>query len=419
MVIPMATLAQAVITPAARIDAKPVLQRRPDGIWSRAETIRDQIHAAVGTVCSEQGLDALVAKSNPAAHPTWVKFECWVGRHDPMLTARTSATITIEPKPFHQFEFVYNITIDDNGKKTEHRNLVRCDKDLIRSIILHLLRHSTKPRVSTFQLRTWPWQLWRPQNKITALKRDWPALIPFIVGAIGLLTLQFGIGWVLLAGAALGFYFLSRRPVLVRSAGKPIVEPRSLIRADSWQTVVSGLGGDEQRIRHAFLRALDEAPITGLHHSVEHIWYWGLDGQEERDQLVVRFRRGIVYCQIHRYDEALYVGWDGQLNLGQWVEETVTQGMDRHSDCLARFTTVVPGTQIVTEYDITDLNCVMEWIHATLTQLLKKMMDERKIDQEIDFQILRGERKALTEAGKRESGARKTTGVMGRLRRTD
>jgi hypothetical protein len=244
-------------------------------------------------------------------------------------------------------------------------------------------------------------------------------LAAFGIGAVGFLTLEFGIGWVLLVGAALGLYLLSRRPVLVRSSGKPIAEPRNLVRADSWQTVVSGLGRDEQYFRETFLRALDEAPITGLCHRVEHIWYWGLDGQEERDQLVVSFRRGIIYCQIHRYDNELYVGWDGHLNIGQWVEETITQGLDRQSACLARATTVIPGTQAVTEYDITDLNCVMEWIHAKFIQILKKLMDERKIDQEIDFQILRGERKDLTQAGKRDTSVRKAAGVFGRLNRTN
>jgi hypothetical protein len=115
----MATLAEAIITPAARIDAKPVLQRRLDGIWPRAEGIRDEIHAALETVCSEQGVDALVIKSNPAVHPAWVKFESWVRQEDPMVTARTAVIITVNPKPFCHFEFVYEVEIDNKGKKKD------------------------------------------------------------------------------------------------------------------------------------------------------------------------------------------------------------------------------------------------------------------------------------------------------------
>jgi hypothetical protein len=47
----------------------------------------------------------------------------------------------------------------------------------------------------------------------------------------------------------------------------------------------------------------------------------------------------------------------------------------------------------------------MEWTHAQLTNLAKRLLEELKIDQEIDFNILRGERQGLT--GNREEPAKK------------
>ncbi len=106
--------------------------------------------------------------------------------------------------------------------------------------------------------------------------------------------------------------------------------------------------------------------------------------------------------------------------MGQWVEKTLAQGLDRESSQLVKVNTVEPGTQQVTEYDITDLSCVMEWTHAKLTKFVKDLMEERKIDQEIDFKILRGERQKLSapsESGGSQ-GKKVGGGLLGRLRRT-
>jgi hypothetical protein len=104
----------------------------------------------------------------------------------------------------------------------------------------------------------------------------------------------------------------------------------------------------------------------------------------------------MVFCQIYGYDQELYVGWDAHLNSGQWVEETVVTGIDKQTGALTQVNTVRPGFQRLTEYDIVDVNCLLEWTHLQLVQLLQRLMEERKIDQEIDFKILRGERQGLT-----------------------
>jgi hypothetical protein len=45
--------------------------------------------------------------------------------------------------------------------------------------------------------------------------------------------------------------------------------------------------------------------------------------------------------------------------------------------------------------DLIDLNSLTEWAHARIVQVLKQVMAERKLDQEIDFKIVRGERQSL------------------------
>jgi hypothetical protein len=51
----------------------------------------------------------------------------------------------------------------------------------------------------------------------------------------------------------------------------------------------------------------------------------------------------------------------------------------------------------VTEYDLIDLASVSEWTHARLVALIRRLLEENKIDQEIDFQITRGERRSLLQ----------------------
>ncbi len=190
----------------------------------------------------------------------------------------------------------------------------------------------------------------------------------------------------------------SRQRVAVRSAGKSDKEPRTLILYDSWQVVVFGAGASRETLRDRFLNVLQGAPISGLSFAIERLQYLGLDRLEERDQIVLTAGRGIVYCQIYQFGADLYIGWQSFLNRGKWVEQKLERGIDRDSNQRVELRTVVPGTQAPSEYDWMDLNCLMEWTHAEITSLTRQLLKELQIDQEIDFKIVRSERRLETEA---------------------
>ena len=98
------------------------------------------------------------------------------------------------------------------------------------------------------------------------------------------------------------------------------------------------------------------------------------------------------------------MGWDAHLNHGQWVEKTVDTGIHKESSEFTQVNTVESGWQQLTEYDVTDVNCLIEWTHTKLVQLVKRLMEEHNIDQEIDFTILRGERQDLTRPEQTSEG---------------
>src|SRR5262249_47396570 len=112
--------------------------------------------------------------------------------------------------------------------------------------------------------------------------------------------------------------------------------------------------------------------------------------------------------------------WDAHLNSGQWVEKTVATGVDKATGKLTQVNTVESGSQQLNEYDLIDLNLISEWTHARIVQLVQKLMEERKIEQEVDFKIIRGDRAGATRAGggapAGEGGARNA--VKRRLKRT-
>lgn len=204
------------------------------------------------------------------------------------------------------------------------------------------------------------------------------------------------LGILLIVSGVLGLFMIYRGPRLVRSAGRPLAEPHILSYLDAWQTIVFDAGNDADRIRQRALALFGHADQKRFTCSVERIWHWGLDEKIEREQIVLRHGRGVVFCQIYGYGSDLYVGWAAHLNVGTWRETAVASGIDRETGKRVNLMAVEPATQSTGEYDLVDLNCLLEWTHAQLTKVLKQYVKEREIDQEIDFTIIRGDRKDAT-----------------------
>ena len=395
----------AAASPALR-DVQPILERKPDSIWVRVEQTRDAICDALRQACEKEGFDALVIKSPPFVQPAWAKLECWIPKNPELgraVTERGSVVVTIEAKEFHRYQLEYSVTVHDRGWSKTYLRLRDFRPTHVDQFVRFLLARGPKPKLAALQLRTTPFKIWKPANKVNVLRTDWLKLIPVVltVWAVAFLSLplagMFALGMLFLVGAGVAFHLLSQRRKVVLSSGKPLAEPRELSVVDSWQAVASGLGADAKLLRERLLTVLRDLPMVGLQSRVEAIWYWGLDGKVEREQIVLTFRRAILFCQIYEYGQELYVGWDAHLNHGQWVEKTVVTGIHKASGELTRVNTVGSGWQQLTEYDVNDVNCLVEWTHAKLVRLVQRLMEERKIDQEIDFTILRGERQGLTK----------------------
>jgi hypothetical protein len=358
-------------------------------VGARVDGVRRDIDAAFKKACIELGIAAYVGRSNSFEFPAKVLFEAWIPQDSARdLTERVWARVTIEPKPYHLFDIEYHVEIQNRGRKKNWGRYGAFRQNDAVAIVAHLVFKKEKPKLSLriHDSTLLCWLLARKKNELDATKKwDVDSICLSLVG--------------------LGF-IVELAPKAVRAAGKPEKEPRFLTHYDSWQAVVSGAGRSRSILQDRFIAILHNAPIKEMRHYVERIQYRALEMIEERDQLVLTARRGIMYCQIYEFGNDLYVGWQSFLNRGTWIEQTIAHGVDRQSLKRVEVKTVVPGTKPLSEYDLMDLNCLTEWIHAQIVSLTKQIMAELQIDQEIDFKIVRGERGQLEAREKEKERSR-------------
>jgi hypothetical protein len=386
------------LPPGPLSDVRPIVPRSTGGLFVRIEAMRDALQTRLSQELAQQGLRGHVLRSGPFQHPCWVKVELWKPADtDALLTHRAAATVTLHPRPYHRFEVEHEVTFDSAGRSGKAGPLSRFEGDEAARLVRFLVKGGAKPSFSSQELRRKPWQFWKPSNKPEALSPDWLAVFASAVIGLGLLaSFAGGIGIPLAVIGILFYGALSSRQKLVRTSGKPSGEPRLLSSLDSWQSVVFGAGAACDDVRSRLVARLHAPFSDQMSWRSERIWYWGLDGVIEREQVVVTLGRAIVFVHIHRYGDDLYVAWDGHMNRGTWVEQDLYQGIDRSSRKLAVVRCVTQGQQPLTEYDLSDANSLDEFVHAQLVQVVKQVMAEKKIDQELDFKVIRGERKAFT-----------------------
>jgi len=389
------TAENSVIASSALVDARPILARRDSTQWSVADDIHDKLFDQTKAACVQMGIIAAVLKSAAYQAKPWVLFEAWIPIGS--ATQRVHFKIEIDPKLYHKYEVEYKVEMSRGGATKTYGPLARLPDAT--ALVAYLIDRGKKPPFRAIAKSAIVFWKERP-NRVVGIRKNWIALAPFILLVVACSTygdrgsLSVGAGTVGIIWAVVNYFIGRNRPLLVCDGGRPSTEPRKLRLLDSWQVVVSRLGNDAETVLNRFAGAITAFALAGVSYEPEVIGYWGVDGLVERTQHVLTLRRGIVFDQAYQYGDDLYVGWDGHLNAGKWVEKTIDSGITANGKQV-RYTTVVPGESSLSEYDLNDANVLMEWTHAQLVRLVKATMAEREIDQEIDFKIVRGNRSGL------------------------
>ncbi|MBP7790605.1 MAG: hypothetical protein KA024_02135 [Zoogloea sp.] len=83
------------------------------------------------------------------------------------------------------------------------------------------------------------------------------------------------------------------------------------------------------------------------------------------------------------------------MNLNSWSDKPIETGHRATDGLKVQLVGISTEYRPVNEYDLTDANFLLEAVHSHLSSLLKAVLREREIDQEIDFAIVRESRQAL------------------------
>jgi hypothetical protein len=394
---------------SAPVDCQPVLKADASNVWVGVETEMQRMELAVKTICATLGIDAYVARSNTFEFANVVTFEAWIPTNgDPHLTERVWANFWIQPKPWHKFPMEYTVKVHNRGREESLGVYDAMPDSRILTILTYLMQGGVKP--------TFAPQLREPHHKFFMKLRT---VVNKPVGVKSDAATTFA---VFLAIASVGAFFIAgnlpgdsagplvvggivgllisvvilvvrgKRSFAVRSTGRPDYQPRVLRVYDSWQVVLFGAGPSRDLFYERFLEVLRNAPIPDMKAEIEPVAYRVLGELVSREQIVLSARRGVIYCQIYPFGNDLYVGWQSFLNRGRWNEYVISQGIDKITGRNVKFQSVTPGWENLCEYDYADTNCLTEWTHAQMVALIKQLVAELKIDQEIDFQIVRGDR---------------------------
>ncbi len=408
---------QFVVATASRVvPSVTMVPRSGDTSVGRAQVVRDTVHDAFANVCKAEGIRAELFKSPPLESEIWTRVEIdqpTPGR--PGYSSRAAAVITIVPREFHRFDPEMVLAFATNeGREKKYDHIIELGPEAIRSACVYLAGQTTRLWVKPRRARKWPLQLWRPRNKLTGVKE-----LRWLTG---------------IATAVRGFWWWITRDergrMLSVSTGKPRDEPRRLIRLDSWQAVIRDIAGKTPEIRQEILQSLKAEADGGGRASPgvamgqrarigdEDISYHGIDGRVERRQIVAQLGRAIVFVHVYSYGNDLYVGWDAHVNAGTWAQKSVGIGVDPESGRLTRALAVSSSWHSPNEYDVTDANFLLEWVHVVLMRIIKDVMRIHEIDQEIDFEIVRESRQSALDRKDPTAARGKGKGLLNRLRRT-
>jgi len=152
------------------VDVRPLIPRNHTNLWAKAEQVRDALHDQLSRACQAIDIEPLLLSSSPFVYPAWVKFEAWQPVGQQATTRRSSAIITVDPKPYHEHPFELEVTYSARGKTRTIKRVKPLTDAEVQELVEHLVREGPKPSFRRF--REAPLQFWREKNELVGLRRD-------------------------------------------------------------------------------------------------------------------------------------------------------------------------------------------------------------------------------------------------------
>lgn len=408
-------------SPSPPIDAQPFLGRSCESAHELREQRRVSLSAALTSALTKNNIKGLVLESSPRSPDCWVKMVCWTPQGaNKDVAARRAVQIRLFAREQCRFPVEYEVELSGVGAVRKIASIYSLGDAEIGRLVEFVLTPRARltkrqfPRFRSTRAGLLE-RLQLPSNRPSGIERRWLAswrrfwLMYVFIGTALLFLLPAPASPLGIALIVASIVIRFRYPVVFEKRGlRPLGEPRSLLRYDSWQTVIPDLGSAAPDLRAAVLSDLKQGHHSEARIGTESIWHWGLDSVVEREQIVLHFRRSMLFIEIHAYGADLYVDWEAYLNFGVWVEKPAISGFEPGGSVPIIAYAVETGVQGFGEYDLSDANFALEWVHAVVKRQLKRLLAEHKIDEDIDFRIIRENRASVREA--KPSGAGRAKG---------
>lgn len=406
---------------AGVVDARPATRVSSATIWREAVALRDQFYDRLNAFLSDQGVRALVTRSPNGSYPVWVRLEAWMptsggeGATDERI--RAELQLTIDVKPFHEHPLVVSAAAFNGRKRIAISDRPSFGADDAADWAQFAIGLGDRPRNYTpigdffaaLILGFIPFARGPHANRVRREFRNRPPVsAPQFMMVLG--ALSGGFGATLLEGNAsdravgapmlfvglvlflVALVLYSRRRQIVAVMERPDVPPRELIWVvDSWHGVVADLGKRFDEVRRRLEQRLGERRDDALWIEAETYGFRTPNGYEERERLVISKGQGVAHVHVYRFGDDVFVGWDSYLNWAKWGETTPVSVRGGAASAI-EYRSLKEQLYIPNQFDLIDLNTLAEVVHRDVTDTLKTLMAEYKIDQEIDFQIIRGDR---------------------------
>ena len=413
--------ADAAATAAATLDARPILPVADDTVLDQAVALRDRFAAAIAAVLDEENVRANLIKSEPGNYPAWIRLEAWipVGAESPPRHQRCELELILDVRPFNRHNVVCGARLT-RGKRTiavaERSRFSERD-------VAEWARHAIGrgPRPSNFrpvldalreQVGIFIPPLSRRHNPVDRQfrARRFGLRVLLVAGACALLAAALMyrdmLGPVALALGGVAFLVAVLLPAFDRYfryhdwvTPQPRESPRHLGHVDSWHAVLVGLGGEANRLVRHLVAKIEETPAETLEIRAESYGYRTPNGYEERERLVVSHRQGHIHVHIQPLGDDLFVGWQALLNWARWAETSPVTTIEagRRSFTLHD---IKPSWYYPGEFDLIDLNSLSAVVHNAMEGEVKSLLREHAIEQDVDFEVIRGDRANALDARK-------------------
>lgn len=402
-------------------DFRPFHRTSKNTVWGKAFEMRDNCYSSIVNALEQNGIKALVTKSANGQYPPFIKLEAWKpqpGRNgaeaDPRV--RSELELRFQAMPYHEHLIATDARATIGSKTITIANRPEFSPtDAIEWALYATTGVARKPRsytpvsdaVHAMFAAFVPFIPPPHRNRIerrfrNAFRISLPLVLLLGAAALGFAgyaeAQQFysnGLGVLLMAVAALmvvlAAVIASRRKEVVSVVDRPVISPRHLVLVDSWHAVIPDLGVAVDDLQRKIVAKLSGLSSAGITTEVERYGYRTPNGFDERDRIVVTKEQSVAHIHIYRFGADLFVGWDSYLNWARWVE-TKAISVRREGRSRVEYRGLRAGLYIPSQFDLIDLNSLAEVVHRAVTTIVKAAMEEHKIDQEIDFTIIRGDR---------------------------